>query len=190
MAPFQTRELQRKSGGLISYGISSSVDVRYKGNHTSDSIGKVPTFLTTFRAPLSHFGWGAVLRNHSGAFVLCAREGLEVFPTPELAEALAVRRALMVAKDHGVKRVALVSDCLSLIQRITFRIQDRSSAGSVIGDIKSLATDFESCFFSFYSRTSNVIAHKLTRSIESSVCNISVGVIPELIREELCNDVS
>jgi ribonuclease HI len=135
-------------------------------------------------------GWGAVLRDHCGAFVLCVREGLEVFPTPELAEALAVRRALMVAKEHGVMKVALVSDCLSLIQRINSRIQDRSSAGSVIGDIKSLATDFESCSFSFSSRNSNVVAHKLARSAESSVCSISVGVIPELIREELCNDVS
>jgi hypothetical protein len=104
--------------------------------------------------------------------------------------ALAVRHALMVAKDHGVKRVALVSDCMSLIQHINSRIQDRSSAGSVIGDIKSLATDFETCSFRFSSRNSNVVAHKLARSAKSLVSNISVGVIPELIREELCNDVS
>jgi hypothetical protein len=35
-------------------------------------------------------GWGAVLRDHDGRFVLCSRECLETFPTPELAEAFAV----------------------------------------------------------------------------------------------------
>jgi hypothetical protein len=137
-----------------------------------------------------HMGWGAVLHHHNGAFVLCATEVLEVFPTPELVEALVVRRALMVARDHGVMRIDLVSDCLSLIHRISSQVQDFSSAGSVIGDIKSLATDFESRSFSFSSHRSNVVEHKLAHSAEPSVCNISIGVIPELIREELCNDVS
>jgi hypothetical protein len=51
--------------------------------------------------------------------VLCARERLDIFPRLELAEALAARRALMVAKEHGVAMVALVSDCLSMIERLT-----------------------------------------------------------------------
>jgi uncharacterized membrane protein len=66
---------------------------------------------------------------------------------------------------------------------------DRSALGAVIGDIKTLATDFKSCFFSFSSRKSNVVAHTLARSAESLVCNISIGVVLELIRKELCNDV-
>jgi hypothetical protein len=52
-----------------------------------------------------------------------------------------------------------------------------------------LARDFESCSFIFSSRKTNVVAHKLARCAESSICSISVGVVPELIREELCNDV-
>jgi hypothetical protein len=60
-------------------------------------------------------GWGAFLRDHNGTFVVCARERLNCFPALELAEALAVRRALAVTKDHGVHKVLLVTDCLSLI---------------------------------------------------------------------------
>jgi hypothetical protein len=52
-------------------------------------------------------------------FVLCARDGLDIFSSPELTEALTARRVLMVAKEHGVARVALVSDCLSMIERLT-----------------------------------------------------------------------
>jgi ribonuclease HI len=133
-------------------------------------------------------GWGAVLRDHNGRFILCVREGLSGLV--ELAEAIAARCALMVTKDHGVARVELVSDCKSLIQRINSSTKDRSVVGTVIADIKLLAQDFESCSFTFSSRKTNVVAHKLARCAESSICSISVGVVPELIREELCNDVS
>jgi ribonuclease HI len=135
-------------------------------------------------------GVGAVLWDHDGSFVLSISEGLGVFPALEMAEAIAVRRALTVARDQNMPKVALVLDCLSLIQRITSQVRDRSSLGTVIDDIKILATDFESCSFSFSSRKTNVVAHKLARCSEPLVCNISIGVIPEFIRDELCNDVS
>jgi hypothetical protein len=132
---------------------------------------------------------GCLLRDHNGTFILSARERLACFPAPELAEALAVRRALTVSKDHGVHKVLLISDCMSLIHRILSRVTDRFALGAVIVDIKTLATDFESSSFSFSSRKMNVVAHTLARNAESLVCNISVGVVPELIRNELCSDV-
>jgi hypothetical protein len=134
-------------------------------------------------------GWGAVVRDHHGAFVLSCSEGLAGLPVPEMAEAVAVRAALLMSRDHGFRKVILVSDCLSLINRISSSVKDRSDLGTVVGDIKSLKTDFESCCFRFSSRRSNVVAHKLARSSELLLCNLSVGVIPELIRVELCNDV-
>jgi hypothetical protein len=60
-------------------------------------------------------GWAAVFRDHCGAFILSCSEGLTGFPTPEMAEALAIRRALSVSKEHGFQKIILVSDCLSLI---------------------------------------------------------------------------
>jgi hypothetical protein len=134
-------------------------------------------------------GCGVVLRDHHGGFILSASEGLNCFPAPELAEALAARWALTLARNHGVKKAVLISDCLSLIQRIVSPRRDRSSLGAVIRDIKTLVADFESCIVKFASRNLNVVAHKLARSAEPSFCNISVSVIPELIRDELCNDV-
>jgi hypothetical protein len=59
----------------------------------------------------------------------------------------------------------------------------------VIGDIKTLAMDFEFCSFSFSSRKTNVVAHTLARCAESFICNIYAGVVSELIRKKLCNDV-
>jgi hypothetical protein len=95
----------------------------------------------------------------------------------------------MVTLDHGVKQAVLVFDCLSLTQRTMSPRRDRSSLGSIISDIKSLLAGLESCSIKFASRNLNVVAHKLARSAEPSVCNISISMIPELIRDELCNDV-
>jgi ribonuclease HI len=74
----------------------------------------------------SRMGWGVVARDHTGAFILSYSEGSEGMPMPEVAEALAVRRALSIAKDHGFVRIVLYSDCLSLIQHISSRSRDRS----------------------------------------------------------------
>jgi ribonuclease HI len=134
-------------------------------------------------------GCGAVLRDHNGTFILSVSEGLGGMPLAEMAEALAVRRALTISRAHGVSRAILISDCLSLIQRIVSRQSDRSYLGTVIADIKSLASDFVSCTFKFARRELNVVAHKLARSAEPLVCNISVGVILDYIQEELCNDI-
>jgi hypothetical protein len=97
--------------------------------------------------------------------VICINIDTALFPGERRmgcgAEALAVRRALTISKEHGVSRAVLVSDCLSLIQRIASRQPDRSTLGTIIADIKSLASDFESCTFKFTRRGLNVVAHKL-----------------------------
>uniref|UniRef100_A0ACD5ZYS9 Uncharacterized protein n=1 Tax=Avena sativa TaxID=4498 RepID=A0ACD5ZYS9_AVESA len=125
-----------------------------------------------------------------GSFLLSCSEGLAAFPTPEMAEAIAVRRALTISRERSFQRIVLVSDCLALIQRISSPVRDRSILGTVVGDIKALKMDFQSCLFRFSSRKTNVVAHKLARSSEPLVCKFSVDVIPEFIREELCNDVA
>ncbi len=37
---------------------------------------------------------------------------------PEMAEALAIRRALVLATEEGFQQVLVASDCMSAIQRI------------------------------------------------------------------------
>lgn len=74
-------------------------------------------------------------------------------------------------------------------QRIHSDAQDQSLLGSVIADIKSLVVDLHSCIFKHVHLDLNVAAHLLACNSEHSVCNFSVDVIPECIREVLCNDV-
>jgi hypothetical protein len=109
--------------------------------------------------------------------------------TPELAEALALRRAVSLAGDEGFDKLMVVSDCLSLIQRINSSELDRSPIGVVVQDIKLLATKFIAVSFSHIFRESNFAAHTLARSAERFVSICFRNSIPDCIRQTICNDL-
>jgi hypothetical protein len=97
-------------------------------------------------------GWGAVVRDHTGSILLACNEGVDGITAPELAEAIAVRQALSITRDKGFQKIILMSDCLSLIQRILSPGMDRLVVGTVVGDIKSLATEFSTVSFKHIGR--------------------------------------
>jgi hypothetical protein len=68
--------------------------------------------------------------------------------------------------ERGFPKIILTSDCQSLVKRLSGVQRDRSSLGAVVADIKSLKTRFQACIFSFSSRVTNVVAHKLARAAE------------------------
>jgi hypothetical protein len=76
-----------------------------------------------------------------------------------------------------------------VVQRVTDGQEDRSLCGPVIHDIRKLADFFTSCFFRHVYRSINVVAHSLAKSSEFSVCHVWRGVIPDCIREIICNDL-
>jgi hypothetical protein len=73
-------------------------------------------YLTT--KPNNKISLGAVFRDHNGDCLLAASEPLTAFTSPELAEAMALRRAVTIAADQGFDRITFGLDCLSLIQRL------------------------------------------------------------------------
>jgi hypothetical protein len=116
----------------------------------------------------NRMGWRAVLRDHTGKFLSCS-EGMQGLHVPELPEALGVRCSITMVRARGfLKIVVVVSDCLSLMQRSPSSVQDRS----VISDIKNVTADFQSCLFKFSPRSSNVVAHKLSRTAEPVVLSV------------------
>jgi hypothetical protein len=61
--------------------------------------------------------WGAVVHDHMGNFKISGSEGIEGIVSPELAEATAIQRALVMVRFNGFNVIILFSDCLSLIKR-------------------------------------------------------------------------
>lgn len=92
-------------------------------------------------------GVGMVVRKHIGEYLAACSECLDRITTSELAEALMFRRATVLACDEGYQNVILVSNCLSMVQWLNLSMRDRSSVGTVIFDIKSMAKSFSSVVF-------------------------------------------
>ncbi|KAE8780507.1 non-ltr retroelement reverse transcriptase [Hordeum vulgare] len=127
-------------------------------------------------------GMGFVARNHLGECLLAGNEQLQGFSEPELAEALAIRRALEVCRSEGCTSILLASDCLTMVNKIKSKAQDRSTVGTVVSDIKSLASWFTHCSFLHVRRGMNV-------AVTQAVNHFYLGVVSDCIRNDLCCDV-
>jgi hypothetical protein len=134
-------------------------------------------------------GIGAVIRDHTwNCLVACSEQSEEVV-APEIAEALAMRRAIILPKEEGFSKIIVNSDCLSVVKRVTSDQDDRSLCGPVIHDIRRLAQDFVSYSFRHVYRGLNIVAHSLAKFSEISLCSVWRGFTPECIREAICNDI-
>jgi hypothetical protein len=97
-------------------------------------------------------GMGVVIRDSDARCLVACNERLEHVTDPELAEALACRRGLNLARDEGFSKVLVASDCLSLVLRLQSAAKDRSGVGTVVADIKNLAASFLVCSFAHVKR--------------------------------------
>jgi hypothetical protein len=83
-------------------------------------------------------GIGVVVRNHFGEFIFASCQKKHVFADPKLAEAIAVRLAVVYAKNLNFQHAIIASDYLSVVSRIKSPMLDRSIVGPIIQDIKNL----------------------------------------------------
>lgn len=132
-------------------------------------------------------GMGVLTRDNNGSCLFAFNEMIPGIVKPEIAEAMAIRRAMSLAKEESFEKIILASDCVSVILRIKLATRDRSNVGCLVGDMKKLATNFLECSFQHVER-SNVAAHSVGHCSELSGCNIYRSVISECIQELLCND--
>jgi hypothetical protein len=98
-----------------------------------------------------------------------------------MVEALAVRQALAVTRDKDFKSIILASDCIYQIQKIQARGIDRSSVGTMVGDIKRLSIVFSSRSCKHVRHLCNGAVHNLARSFELSFCELFIDEILECI---------
>jgi hypothetical protein len=92
---------------------------------------------------------GLVIRNHNGGFIAAVRHGIENITNPELTEMLAFRRGVQFTTQLSYNQVIVVSDCLSLINKLKAPSKDRSHTRIIIEDIKLCLSRASSIALSF-----------------------------------------
>jgi hypothetical protein len=106
-------------------------------------------------------GIGAMILDHQGQCLAGFSEHLLEFTTPELAEALAIRRAISFAQTDDHRFLIVAFDCLSLIHRLNDpAIRPGCSSGMYQID-GSIISDLQ---FQAYSPGLNSVSHHLARS--------------------------
>jgi ribonuclease HI len=99
---------------------------------------------------ISRMGVGVVIRDHNGVCVTACNEYQEEVTSPEIAEALALRCTITLARDEGFTKIIINSDCLFVVNRVNVGEDDRSLCGPVIHDIRKLMLFYfmlhQSCF--------------------------------------------
>jgi hypothetical protein len=133
-------------------------------------------------------GISVVIRDHMGQCLTTCSERLEGIRAPEIAEAIALRRAITLAMDEGVNKVVFQSDCLSVVQRVNSMDDDRFLCGPIMKDTMRMMTSFPSCSVVHVLRSLNVAAHSIAKHSDSLGCRVWRSVTLDYIREIICND--
>lgn len=104
-------------------------------------------------------GWGIVARNKEGKLVQSWALPQTNCTEPKLEEALAIRKALQVARQEGWQEIEVQSDCQKIIKKLQQEVTEDSTCATVLEDIGRLKKHFKSSTFSFIRRAGNVVGH-------------------------------
>jgi ribonuclease HI len=138
-----------------------------------------------------HGGCGVVFRDYHGGFL---RGVCHLFPSVAdagQAELLACRQGLEVAKELGLGKVLLETDCSTVVSKLQCEEKDRSIHGHLVEEIKVLLRDFAEVGVRHASRSCNGAAHSLAKDgCVNKLCKTWVGVPPGYLVDILASDSS
>ena len=144
---------------------------------------------TVFKAS-SSAGIGVIIQDNRGKAI-----GALSVPTPlstlvAVMEALACRRAVIFAKEIGLRQVLFEGDSAVVIQALIQGNSPSLEYGNIIEDIRTLATDFDFCHFIHVKRNCNVVADALAKTAKTlSGLAVWLEDVPEDIAPLLLFDV-
>jgi ribonuclease HI len=144
-----------------------------------------------FRSADGNGGSGVVLRNHHGDFVSGETHFFSHVADAEMAELLACRRGVLLARENQVHKLVLETDSTGVAAKLCRAERDRSLNGVLVEEIKALLKGFGDHRVQAVRRSANEVAHLLAKlGCENKLCNVWNGVAPIEIMDQLVLDVS
>ncbi|XP_027118809.1 uncharacterized protein [Coffea arabica] len=107
-------------------------------------------------------GWGMVVRNWQGKVLGAWAVPNTSCSNPKLEEAIALRIAMLVAKQQGWRRMEFEIDCMQVVNGIN-REEDDVIISTVASNIRKLKSNFGECCFTFIRRINNFVSHTLAK---------------------------
>ncbi|XP_027162557.1 uncharacterized protein LOC113763065 [Coffea eugenioides] len=97
-------------------------------------------------------GSEVVARREDGEMVGAWAGGERRDGNPTVEEALAIRKAVIKAKQRGWNKVEIQSDCKQMVDKLKDRNNEDPITGTILADILMLSQEFDECYFSFVKR--------------------------------------
>lgn len=136
---------------------------------------KVNVDAATFRD--KSVGWGAVIRDHNGAFLATICKKVEGAWRPREAEAMAIKEALSWIIKLQYQKCIVETDARTLVQACK-RDPEESFFGTIVGDCTRLLKHINEVLIQFAFRSANSVAHNLARAAYSMSDNGEWFVTP------------
>lgn len=135
-------------------------------------------------------GLGGVVRDDVGDVVVATCNPVEGTFDVEIAEAMAMRHALMITLEAGFRDLVVETDNMKLYTHMYKSIHEATAFGKITNDIMYLSKSCNSCVFSFVKRGGNSVAHELAKSC-SNISNMLVWLedYPQVIDKAVKMDL-
>ena len=108
-------------------------------------------------------GLGVVVRDVEGMVIAALSQNIQLPSSVDSVEALAARRAIILAQEISLTQVVVEGDSLKVIAAINSPKQSRTQWGHIIEDIKKASLCLQACSFCHVSRGGNSLGHSLVR---------------------------
>ena len=136
-------------------------------------------------------GLGVVIRDSSGNVMGALSQKITKPHSVEHAEALAVRRAVILAKELMLFQVCVEGDCLRVIQAINAPGACRTLFGHIIDEIRYFSASLVGCSFIHVKREGNKLAHALARrAVLSADTDVWVEELPNDLEDVFLSELA
>ena len=134
---------------------------------------------------------GAIIRDHTGAFVAAKVNYFENVANAAAVEVVALREGLLLAQMMGCNRIRIQSDCSEVVETMIQGGVSATISAPIYEQCNLLWLDFAAISCEHCNREANVVAHELAREAMKSKLSCNwIDEPPRLILGALVNDVS
>jgi ribonuclease HI len=129
-------------------------------------------------------GCAVVVWDHLGKMMVAKCTTRKGYPTPLMAEALATIMVVRLCKEMGLQQVHFEGDAKTIVDAMNSRVENRSSLGMVLEDLRQELQTLVSWKISYIKRERNNAAHVLAKfAIKNDLEKVWVHP-PDCIREQ------
>ncbi|KAK3198140.1 hypothetical protein Dsin_021555 [Dipteronia sinensis] len=115
------------------------------------------------KVPDNCVGVGIVIRNHCGLIMGSSAQRIEANFSSQIAEAVAILRGIVFAKDMGLLPAVVESDALGVVNLINTGSSISADVGVVLSDILNIISTGGIELVQYVPRMANMVAHSIAR---------------------------